>query len=106
MADQRLTEDRLSAEVLKDSLISLRDSKGYRLLVLSMRDQLSLSLRNLEAETEGVRVYRLQGRVEGFRACLRLLDELIAKVDNEHKQHTIREKENERSSSHAILPTA
>lgn len=83
----------------------LKDSKGYRLLVQSMQDHQSLAQRNLEAAQDPVTVYRLQGKVEGFKVCLRLLGDLIAKVDNEHKQHTIREQENGRASSHATLPS-
>ena len=106
MADQRLTEDRLSAETLKDSLVMLRDNKGYRLLVQSMQDRLQRDQRLLEAGQDPLQMYRLQGKTAAYRDCLALLDELISKVNHEHSQHVTRERENDRSGSHATLPSA
>lgn len=108
MADKQLTEDRVQAEQLKDQLVMLRDSRAFSLYSQQMADRLSRDQRLLEAELQPVKLYRLQGSLEARKDCMRLIEELISRIDNEHKQHQLKEEAEDKHDStrkHVTLGT-
>lgn len=77
-----LAPDKASAEVLKDSLLDLKDNKAYQLVVARLDFLLQRDLRLLEAELDPLLLRHLQGRVKGMREAMGVVDDIVRELNN------------------------